>query len=161
MTANENRDPALCNEFVRAATDILSHYPDILHEWSIDDDEDHCILYLPKNAHDGFDIIVEVFSTEIIVNTDGPHLHLDLVESPNRTVNRALCLVRDLLSPDMRIVEKCANGKPYKWLVQILRNGNWYTEQTSSLLFFNFIGRRSERIFMNRTLPGRLSNSDT
>ncbi|MCE5323304.1 hypothetical protein LLG46_08315 [bacterium] len=117
-------------------------------------------LHFPKRSDDGFDITVEVFSNEIIVSADGPHFHFDQVESPEDTVNDALGLTRDLLSPDMRILQKCTNGKPYKWSLQVLRNGTWHTEQTMGLLVFNIIGKRSERVFTNRLLPGRLNTSD-
>ena len=160
MNTKENQSPALRQEFVHVATDILSHFPDVVHEWSIDEDGDHCVLHFPKRSHDGFRITVEVFSNEIIVNTDGPQFHFDLIESPKDTVDEVLGFVRDLLSPDMRIVQKCANSKPYKWSLQVLRDGKWHAEQNMALLIFNVFGRRSEIILTNRVLPGRLNASD-
>jgi hypothetical protein len=68
----EDRNLALCRAFVGAAKDILSHHPEVKHTWSIDDDEDHCILDIPKQSEDGFDITVKVFPHEIVVSADGP-----------------------------------------------------------------------------------------
>ena len=161
MNTKESRDLVLCNEFVQRATDMLSRFSYIVHEWTVDKDGDHCILYFPKQSDDGFDITAEVFSSEIIVDTDGAHFHFDHVKSPKDTVNEVLGLVRDLLSPDMRIVQKCVNNKPYKWSLQALQNGTWHTEENMAFLIFNFFGRRSERVLTNRVLPGRLDTSDT
>jgi hypothetical protein len=153
---NNDRDPTLCRAFISTAKVILAEHPEVKHSWSIDDDEDHCILDIPKQSEHGFDITVEVYPHEIAVSTDGPHVHFDDVKHIGAAVQEALGLVRDLLSPTMRVVKYQSNGQPYKWCLESLRDGKWYREDTMGILFYNFFGRRSTIICQNHVLPGRI-----
>lgn len=63
--------------------------------------------------------------------------------------------MRDLLSPAMRLREICAGGNPYRWLLEAATNHGWRVEYKMGLLFWNFLGRRSERIYRNDHLPAR------
>jgi hypothetical protein len=150
-----NRDPALCRSFVRQAKAALSGYPHLKHEWSIDGDEDHCILDIPEESKDGFPITVEAWPSEITVIAGGAHMHYDLEGDIEDLSGRVLGLVRDLLSPGMRIRECLAGGKPYKWVIELFRNGQWVTEETLRELFFRWFGRRTEKIYQNKTLAAR------
>jgi hypothetical protein len=154
-----NRDPALCRSFVKQAKSALANHPQIKHEWSIDEDEDHCILDIPEQCENGFAITVEVWPTEIMIVGSGAHtqMYLEKYNGADELAAYALGLVRDLLSPAMRILERSAGGEPYKWAFQSYHDGAWRTEELIGLLFWNYFGKRSERIYQNTILPARTS----
>ena len=150
-----NRDSTLCQSFVRQAKEALSHHPQIKHEWSINAAEGHCILDIPKECDSGFPITVQVHPKEIIIMAGGAHTNLDLDDNPDDLAAHALGLVRDLLSPAMRIRERLAGGKPYKWIFELYHDGQWMAEEWCGLFFWNYIGKRTEKIYQNRILPAR------
>jgi hypothetical protein len=113
-------------------------------------------LDIPKQSENGFDITVEVFPHEIIVSADGPHLHFDDMKNIETTVQEALGLIRDMLSPAIRVVEQRSNGHPYKWHLESFRNGQWQREDTTDILFYNYFGKKSKTIYQNDILPGRI-----
>ena len=151
----KNRGPTLCQSFIRQAKEALSYYPQIKHEWSINADKDHCILDIPKECDSGFPITVDVRPKEIMIIAGRAHTNLDLDDNPDDLAARALGLVRDLLSPAMRIRERLAGGKPYKWLFELYHDGQWIAEEWCVLFFWNYIGKRTEKIYQNRILPAR------
>jgi len=151
-----NRDPTLCREFVTQAKGILSQHPQIQHTWSVDADEDHCILDIPVQCEGGFDITVEVNPDEITVRGGGAHINANLGRGdPKELVRRTLGFVRDLLSPTMRIREWTAGGLAYKWAFELLKDGNWQFVESVGLLWWNWFGRRAERTYQNTVLPSR------
>lgn len=150
-----NRDPTLCNTFVRQGKQALSHHPQIVHEWSIDADEDHCILDIPEADEKGFPVTVEVCPDQITVMAGPAHVHIDLADNPDESAAYALGLVRDLLGPGMRIRERLAGDRPFKWTLEHLQDGEWIAEEEMGLLMYNYFGRRSERIYQNQVLPAR------
>jgi hypothetical protein len=150
-----NRDPTLCRSFVRQAKQALSHHPQIVHKWSIDDDEDHCILDISEADENGFPITVEVHSEQITVMAGPTHVHLDLDGDADELAAYALGLVRDLLSPATRIHERLAGKTPIKWTLEHLQGGEWTAEEEMGLLLYNYFGRRSERTYQNQILPAR------
>lgn len=64
-------------------------------------------------------------------------------------------VVRDLLSKNMRIKEILSNNKPVRWLLQYKGENGWETEATNGLIFYNYLGKKSERLNSNDTLPPR------
>jgi len=156
-----NRDPKLCRSFVQQAKEALLHHPQVKHEWSIDKDEDHCILDIPEECEGGFAITVEVYPDEIMVIASRAHTTLNLNEYKNadELAAHALGLVRDLLSPAMRIRERLAGGEPYKWAFESYQDGQWITEEWIGLLFWNYFGKRTEKVYQNKVLPARESRS--
>ena len=160
MSAEAPSDTNLCREFVKAAQEALSTFPEVKHSWSIAAAQTHCSLLIPKANEDGFDVRIEVSRDGIVVFGEGAHQHFDTPESTHQEkVASALGLVRDLLSPHMRIREFRAGKSAYRWLMQSLHNNEWQTEGSTALLFWNYFGKRSERIFKNTTLPGRLASN--
>lgn len=151
-----NRNPMLCRCFVEQAKEFLSTYQQIKHEWSIDADEDHCILDIPEESKNGFPITVEVDPNQIIVCASGAHQNFEFTsKKPDDLVAEVLGLVRDLLSPGMRIRERLSNGEPYKWAFEVYHNEQWLTEEFVGLLFWNYFGKRTEKIYQNEILPAR------
>jgi len=156
-----NRDPTLCRTFVTLAQASLATNPEVKHTWSIDADEDHCILDIPPYSDTGFSITIEVFPEEITVSMGGPHEHFRREGmSPEELVGSVLGLTRDLLSPAMRLREQRAGGSAFQWHVEALQaDGTWLAEATTGLLFWNYFGKRSERIYQNDVLPSRAKAS--
>jgi hypothetical protein len=150
-----NQTPGLCQSFLRQAKDALSDSPQIKHTWSMDADEKHCILNIPKDGDNGFPVTVEVRPDEIMVIAGGAHTNFHLDETPDKLAAHALGLVRDLLSPAMRIREHLAGGKPYKWAFELNKNGQWITEEYCALFFWNYFGKRTVKIYQNNILPAR------
>lgn len=140
---------------MREARTLLSHFPQIRHDWSIDADEDHCILDIPSDAEGGFPVTVEVYPDEIIIRAGGAHRTLSRDDAKDDLVEESLGLVRDLLSPGMRIREYLASGTPYRWAFEVFQDGRWMTEESVGLFFYNYFGTRTERTFQNRILPAR------
>lgn len=158
MKREENRDPALCRAFVEAATAALASVPQVKYELSQDVKKHRCVLSIPKTDADGFDIAFEVHPQEIIVLAGGVKTFIPPESTDQETIQEALGLLRDLLTPHMRIREQLASGKPYKWYLESLSDGGWAIEQTDGLIFYAYWGKRSERIYQNRVLEGRLNN---
>jgi hypothetical protein len=55
----------------------------------------------------------------------------------------------------MRLRELLRGSSPYKWSLESLDNGLWTEEASSGLLFYNYCGQRSERIYQNKILEIR------
>ncbi len=151
----DDRDPGLCKAFVAAGRAFLAAHPEVKHSWSIDADEDHCVLEMPKQAEDGFDLTVEVYPSQITVFAEGAHEHLDSGGDVRGTVGNALGLIRDLLSPSMGVREQRAAGTPYKWHIENLEQGAWNIESSTALMFWPYFGKRDECIYQNHILPAR------
>ena len=157
---NKKEGSTLCEDFVQIAKDAIAKYPDLQHSWTINADNACCSLMFQKQKEDGFDVLVEVTTTGITVSTHGAHQHFDSSEDSNESkIKDALALVRDLLSPNMRIKELCAGKSAYRWDMEYLDNNQWCLEN-STLIFWNYFGKRNERILQNSTLPGRLTTAN-
>lgn len=151
-----SRNPALCRAFIKESKEILAQSPHIVHSWSIYDDKDHCLLDFPKIDADGFDITVEVVPDQVFVYGSGFHEHFDTNDNKTK-IESALGLVRDLLSPDMRIREYLAGDRPYRWDLETIRDGKWITEHTTGRLFWNYFRKRSQKFYQNKVLAGRMN----
>ncbi|HEX4342713.1 MAG TPA: hypothetical protein VH255_04945 [Verrucomicrobiae bacterium] len=156
MSNRQYSDSTLCGEFIQIAKSVVSKFPDLKHSWEISTDKTSCSLNFPKQNDVGFDVLVKVLPDGITVLGEGVHQHFDSDESSNESeITEALALVRDLLSPHMRIREFRAGKSAYRWNMETFRDNEWHRECTTTLLFWNYFGRRSEVIFQNKTLPGR------
>jgi hypothetical protein len=151
----ESRDPTFCREFISDAKLMLARFPDLKHRWSIDDDEHHCLLEIPPTSADGFIVTAEASPEEITVGGQGYHHHFSRENSERSSIHDALGFLYDLLSAGTRIRERLAGGSPYKWDGEVLINGTWVKEGSTSLVFWNYLGKRSERFYQNNTLPTR------
>ncbi len=144
--------------FRQQAEAALARYPRLVHEWQ--SEPEGVRLRFPAADADGFEVKVVATSASIIVYALGAHEHFESgSEPPARIAAAALGLVRDLLSPDMRIRERASASRPYKWFIESLRGTTWQLESQTGLLVFNYLGARSERTYQNRHLPGRLGSA--
>ena len=135
------------------ATDILSAHAELPHQW-----RQNGTLVIPASSPEGFEVTLRPGDGGIIVFTNrGLHEHFE--GEPTEAVTDALALTRDLLSSDMRIRELRAGGGAYRWILERCTDGGWAAETFTALLFWNYFGRRSERIYQNAHLPGRLGRA--
>lgn len=125
------------------------------HSWSIDGDEDHALLEIQGKGEAGFDITAHIWPSEIMLWGEGWHDHYAAEEPLHEFVAGMLGLLRDMLSPSMRIREKLSNGTPYRWHLENFEDGVWVSESMCSLFFWNWFGTRTEKIYSNHVLPIR------
>jgi hypothetical protein len=129
--------------------------PELQHAWV--DRGAIVTLRFPPIDSTGFEVAIQVGDGYIYVLMGNNHHSFSPTrESVDESMGAALGLARDLLSPDMRLRELRAGGMPYKWLVEARSGDGWQLEAETGLLFYNYFGRRTEHLFQNRQLPGRL-----
>jgi hypothetical protein len=132
------------------ASQVLADHPELPHEWRGRGD-----LAFPAVDADGFDVILQPDARGIIVLTGtGLHEHIEAI--PAEAVQDAMGLARDLLSVDMRIRERRAGGRGYHWTLERRAGDGWRMESRTGLLVWNYLARRSEHVYQNQQLPGRL-----
>jgi hypothetical protein len=145
----------LAEEFKRQAEAVLAAYPDVPRQWSVEGDAIR--LTLPPLDRDGFSIEIVGGVDYLNLFAGGAHEVFDLrTDSAPEVAARVLGCVRDLLSPDMQLRELAAGGRPYRWIIEARAAEGWHPEIETGLLFFNYFGERTERIYQNRQLSGRL-----
>jgi hypothetical protein len=99
------------------AASALARHPDLRHEWS-DDGTVVTLRFPPANA-DGFDVMIQAGEGDLCVFMGANHHHFDIdPRNPKESVTVALGLVRDLLTPNMRLRERRVAGRPYRWLLE-------------------------------------------
>ena len=54
-------------------------------------------------------------------------------------------LVRDMLSASMRLRERRAGDRAYRWHLEFFDGSTWRHDGTTGLLLWNFFGKRTER----------------
>ena len=110
---------------------------------------------------DGFAVEVEAHDGEVLIHTAGIDSYtFPLDEDPADVVTDVFSVVRDLLSPHMRLRAISAGKTPYKFIVESWNGTSWDSEHTTTSLAFNYFAKRTERIYINRHLPGRLAETD-
>jgi hypothetical protein len=144
----------LVGELTRQGRALLASYPWLRHSWE-DTAGGGVRLTLPRADADGFEVSLEAQAAGLIVSGVGFHTHFDWYATAGEAVRQALGLVRDLLSPGMRVRELRASGRPYRWELQRFDGGEWRTQEVTGLLFWNYFGARSQRIYQNMMLPPR------
>ena len=123
------------------------------HEWTAADDR--LVLSFPATASEGFDVELEANSDGLELRCGDMHTPLNHGPDPATAVRDALGLIRDLLSPAMRLRELCAGGGAYRWYLESDSATGWQVEYEMGLLFWKFWANRSERIYRNSQLPAR------
>ncbi len=139
--------------FQRYGTTALAETPGLTHSWSVE--AGACTLSIPASSSCGFDIQCSVEQHVIILNWGNWHTPLDLGPDVDQLVEEMFDLLRDMLSPDMRIRELCVGSEPYRGFLESFDGTSWATEHEMGLIFWNYFGKRSEKIYTNSTLPTR------
>jgi hypothetical protein len=143
---------AYVDELRTQSARVFAANPGVSYLWRDD------ALVFPSSTADGFEIAIQPEAGGVVVFTDvGLHVHLD--GTPDQAVEDAFGLARDLLSPDMRIRELCASGRGYRWVLERRDSTGWHCEGRTGLFLWNYFGRRSERVYQNQHLPGRLAGA--
>jgi hypothetical protein len=144
----------LAEEFERQARALLASHSALRHEWR--EERGERTLVFPADP-EGFEVWVLVGEDNLVVGADSIHEHFEFDRRPPAAVAAAaLELVRDLLGPAMRLRERSSNGRPYAWALERRRSGAWQRALGSTTApFFNWFGRRTERVRQNHTLPVR------
>ncbi|MFH1441854.1 MAG: hypothetical protein ABIH18_07450 [Candidatus Omnitrophota bacterium] len=139
-------------KFHNYISDCIKNEKSIDYEWKKDNTE----IIFKKKAEDGFDIIVRLENDIIYLESDKDchkHFHIKGFKDIEKAMEITMEFVRNMLSKNMRIKELLSNGKPYKYLLQKFYKNRWKTESSGGLLFWNYFGKRSERIYSNDILP--------
>lgn len=150
-----NSDSELCQAFIARMKSALSSRPDIQHSWSVDDVGDRCILSITGSGPTGFNIVAEVHPDEVTLSAQGWHDHYPMTGTLDDFVGEMSGRIRDMLSPAMRIREELSFGVAFRWHLENLTEGRWWSESTCGLLFYPWFGRKSEKIYSNGLLPAR------
>lgn len=140
-------------ELLRQAPAILASEPLLRHEWR--QEPTRAVLRFPATAPQGFDVSLVATDKDIELEAGGFHSSFDDNPDPEDFIRHALGLVRDLLGPGMRLRELVAGETPYRWFLESRRGDSWVVEEETGLLFWPYWSPRSERIFVNHTLPAR------
>ena len=138
------------------ASRVLQSHPGLSHDWHASG-----ALRFPASSDEGFEVVLKPDSHGIVVFTSvGFHKHFE--GAVREVVQEALGFARDLLSPDTRVREHRAGGRPYRWNLERRQEGwlsttpgDWAVESVVCLVLWNFFGRRTERIYQNAHLPRR------
>src|SRR5262245_33584768 len=146
----------LADAVLRQSREILSRHPELAHRWK-QQGNNHELTFSALELT-GFDVIVSITNDDVTIFARGAHRHIQPIEGQDveSLAAEALGLVRDLLSPDMRVREFCASGSGYRWQIEICTADGWKPTEVTGLIFWTYFGRRSEKIYQNRILPGRL-----
>ncbi len=150
------QDKTLPLKFERYARDILARDPGLRHEWSTSPDKRQLII--PKANDTGFTVkaCAEVYG--LYVSADGWHSGAWELASRKETIetlcSQFLGFIRTLLSPDAWLEVRFAGDSPYKWTMNYAVEGGVESESTG-LLVFNYLRKRSVRVLQNEHLPAR------
>jgi len=140
------------DEFRKAINEIWVSEPSLVHYKA--DLGSSVTVKFPKADSHGFDVVVSVEGNCLSIQTD-LGWHTDEFDITMEELNAMLGLVRDMLSSAMRIREFRAGGLPHRWNLEFFDGKEWILEETVGLWLWNFLGKRSERVFQNSVLPAR------
>ena len=140
--------------FVKQAEAALAAYPHLHHEWRRQTGE--VKLVFPPAGPEGFEVWALASDAELIVGGEGAHHHFEYDDGPHEdAIAAALGLVRDLLSPTMRVREYLAGASAYRGVLEAEVYGEWHAEEESGSIFYNWFAPGSERVLQNHHLPPR------
>ena len=114
-----------------------------------------CATFYIEGSDDGFSITLEEAGADEFILHAGPihtHVFRDEGESDEDFVKDQFYHIRSLLSPLARIVEHRSGSSAYKWTLQYLHDEGWESGETMGLLFYNYFGRRSQRVLQNHLI---------
>ena len=134
--------------------EILAGPPEFEHSWSIE--PGYCLLTVPAASPESFEIEVAVEKKMATVAWGNWHTHFWPDGDADEFVVDLFGLLRDMLSSDMRVRELQAAGYPYRGFLESFDGQRWSTEEEMGLVFWNYFGKRSEKIYSNALLSPRM-----
>src|SRR3954469_12641677 len=125
---------SLPSTFRAVVSRIVQHAPSENRDWRIDDKDGMCELVIPKLSDDGFEVTVVADDQEVTVYSEYiAHQHFTSDGNHEEVSQQAMGLVRDLLSPAMRLRVIEVGGKPSRAHFETSREGDWHRESTTAL----------------------------
>ena len=137
---------------------VLARNSEIVHKWNVE--SDGCSLSIPAVSPNGFDIRFEIERGAITLYWGNWHTRFEPTAGVDKLIEDLFGLLRDMLSPDMRVRELCAGSTPYRGFLESHDGAHWASEHEMALVFRNYFGKRSVRSYSNSILPARMSNAN-
>jgi hypothetical protein len=142
-------EPSVGAVFAEKLAWLVATQPDLVHEGEVAPSGWGRMVF-PKLEDDGFDVVIVVEREAVTVSAGTfAHMHFcgDVAADPARS---ALGWLRALLGPDARLRERLSGGEPYVTRIERRTPEGWRTAFIAGKLAWNYLGRRSERILVNR-----------
>jgi hypothetical protein len=149
---------SLVEQFLACAEPICKDPATPPHTLRVAENKLEAEIKFPAQSPDGFDVRIMISKRGVQIHSGKlVHADIDHTRSPQGAIEAAFGMVRDLLSPDMRLRERYA-GKRAVWAAAERFDGTtWHRAYDTGLLLFNYFRKRRELIYVNHQLPGRLS----
>lgn len=125
-------------------------------DWRLQDKNGDCELIIPRLSPEGFEITVVADEAEVTVYSEYiAHQHFTS-DGDHRNVSQlAMGLVRDLLSPVMRVRLVKVGNKPVRGDFETWHDGKWRRGSTTVLFNLRFFRSRTVEYYTNERLPKR------
>ncbi|HSR18378.1 MAG TPA: hypothetical protein VLM39_09850 [Ignavibacteriaceae bacterium] len=141
--------------FYKYIDEVIQNGNNLKYEWR----ENNTEILFQKISSQGFDIIIRYDENNIYLETDtGYHDYFKVNNNFKEVLIDVMGIIRDLLTRNMRIKEYLSNNRSYKWTLQCFRENKWKDESSTGLIFWNYFGKKSEKIYFNNSLPIRELN---
>lgn len=144
--------------FEKYAKEVLAESAGIESVWEIRDGGDKRILTIKKENTSGFDVVVECETYGLYPFAGGWHGPAWELFSRDETFldlsAQFMGFIRSLLCEDSKLEVRYTGEKPYKWILTYpLEEGTEFVE--TGLIFYNYLGKRSSKVFQNKQLSRR------
>ncbi|PWB71237.1 hypothetical protein C3F09_08035, partial [candidate division GN15 bacterium] len=144
-------------QFLEYCEPILADPETPPHILKVSEDKTSARLEFPPQDAEGFTVAITADLYGIVVHAgELEHVHFEEGLHITQDIENAFGYARDLLSPKMRLLERLAGSKVY-WSGSEYFDGKvWRFEHWTGSLFFNYFGKRTSHLKMNRQLPARI-----
>jgi hypothetical protein len=151
-----NMPDPLPTTFREVAGEIMGQDAARCGDWCLREKNGEYELFIPKLSQKGFEITVVADQEEVTVYSEYlAHQHFTSDGDHQKASQLAMGLVRDLLSPVMRIRLVKIGGKPARGDLETLRDGKWRRESTTALFVLRLFRERTVEYYSNERLPAR------
>lgn len=149
----------LPDTFFQVVSARLADHPQLKHQWSGPEKSGKRVLRIPKADDTGFDVTIECEPYGLYPFADGWHGAPWDAPHDAKTRNEAVCedclgFLRSVLCADATLTIWHSSGRPYKWILSYPVGGTRASDETG-VIFFNYFGKREQRVYQNRHLPPR------
>jgi len=146
----------LPKKFKEIAEAIIAEEKERTSDWRLTEKEGCVELDIPKLSEKGFDVSAVADEREVSVYTEYiAHDHFSSEDNHEECSYQALGLVRDLLTPKMRIKVFEVGGKDYRADMEIQHDGSWRRASTTALFAFTLFRKKTIKYFSNERLSER------
>jgi hypothetical protein len=143
--------------FRSVVSEIMARDASHTADWRLEEKNDKCELFIPKLLERGFDITVIADADEVTVYSEYvAHQHFSSYQGDHFELSQlAMGLVRDLLSPAMRVRVVKKGGKVVQGAFEICRDGEWQRKSTTALIGLPKFRTKDVEYYVNERLPKR------